>query len=370
LKAASLDSAPFETFASQNDEIIRPLTIDVHCHVLTPSVEELVAQCPEKRTERAILLEHQGSASLAQNDKLFASTYCKRLVDVPMRLADMDAMGVDVQVISPSPTQYYYWADNDLSNQIVTLHNHNIAAIAGAHPKRFIGLGSASLQNAELAAEQLQHAVKQLGLRGVQVSSTVNGVDLAQARLEAFWSMAESLDALVFLHPLGTSLGPRLDEHYLANIIGQPLETAIALSKMIFAGLFDRHDALKVCAAHGGGYLPLYSSRSDHGYTMRPEAHLCARPPSSYLKRIWFDSVVYDSEHLRRLIDAVGISRLVIGTDYPFDMGHYDPHGLIGHVAGLSTADRTRIFSENALTMLGMQPGQFTSTAQHSYRER
>lgn len=144
--------------------------------------------------------------------------------------------------------------------------------------------------------------------------------------------MADRLKAVVFIHPFGTTLGARLATHYLNNTIGQPLETTIALSRLIFSGLLDRHQGVRLLAAHGGGYLPTYLGRSEHANAVRPEARLMARKPSEYLREIYFDTVVHDSLSLRHLIDIVGVSQVLLGTDYPFDMGHYRPHELVSPV--------------------------------------
>jgi aminocarboxymuconate-semialdehyde decarboxylase len=276
-----------------------------------------------------------------------------KLVDVDARLADLERMGIDLQVVSPSPNQYYYWADADLARELVRVQNEAIAAACAKAPERLKGLGNAALQHPELAVEQLEHAVKRLGLAGVEVSTAVNGLELADEKHERFWAKAESLGAIVFIHPMGTSLGERLNRFYLSNLIGNPAETAIALSYLIFSGALDRHPGLKLVAAHGGGYLPSYATRSDHGHSVRPETHGIERRPSEYLRRIWFDSLVYEPAALRRLIDVVGVSQVVIGTDYPFDMGHYDPRALVGAVPGLSDAERAAILGGNAERLLG-----------------
>jgi aminocarboxymuconate-semialdehyde decarboxylase len=330
------------------------LTIDMHCHLLNEKVEALVRDTPEKKAEPTQQVVSAGEASAAHNRALMSSIYRPKLTDLTERLADMDAAGIDIQAISPAPTQYYYWAGDELADELVRNHNEAIAEICASNAGRFVGLGSVALQNPKRAAEQATHAVRTLGLRGIEISTLVNGVDIGDPRFDPFWAAMESLNAVVFLHPLGTTLGQRLDRFYLSNVVGQPTETAVSLSQMIFGGVFDRYAGLKLCAAHGGGYLPLYISRSDHAYAVRPESCGCARPPSSYLKQIWFDTIVYEPEHLRRLIDVVGVSQMVVGTDYPYDMGHYDPHALIDAIAGLSEREREQILGGNAKALLGI----------------
>jgi aminocarboxymuconate-semialdehyde decarboxylase len=199
--------------------------------------------------------------------------------------------------------------------------------------------------------------MKRLGLRGVEISTSVNGEELDAARLAPFWRKAEELGAVVFIHPFGTTLGDRVSTHYLSNIIGQPLETTIALSHLIFGGVLDRHPGLRIVAAHGGGYLPSYCGRSNHGYAVRPEAKADAKfPPMEYLRKIWFDTLVYEPGALRHLINTVGASQVVVGSDYPFDMGHYDPHGLLAATQGLTEGERGAILGGNAAILLGLTP--------------
>ena len=338
-------------------------TIDFHCHVLTPKAEALVAEAPQKKAERAVQAALLGEASVAHNETVMMPPAVRRMTSIEERLSDMDAMGVDMQVLSPSPTQYYYWADDGLAEQIVLAQNEHIAALCADHPKRLRGLGTVALQNPSLAAAQLRHGVKTLGLQGVEISGSVNGRELADDALAPFWREVTALDCIVFLHPLGTSLGERVNTHYLGNIVGQPLETTIALSKMIFSGLFDRHPGMKLIAAHGGGYLPSYLGRTDHGSRVRPEAGGIAKLPSEYLKAIWFDTVVYEPAILRHLIDTVGASQIVVGTDYPYDMGAYDVHALVDGVPVITDAERRSILGANAARLLGLAQAIATNKA-------
>ena len=332
----------------------KSLTVDVHCHVLTLEVERLVSSCPEKQSEPAAQLRMYGAESVEYNRKLFANLM-PQLIEVNERLRRMDAIGVDIQVISPSPNQYYYWADVDLAKRMVETQNEHIASVCAAHPDRLRGLGNVALQHPELSVEQLTNCVKKLGLRGVEISSAVNGLELSDERFERFWAKAEELGCLVFIHPLGTSLGERLDRHYLGNIVGQPIETTIALSHLIFGGVLDHHPGLKICAAHGGGYLPSYIGRSDHGFDVRPEAAKIKHKPSEYLRRIYFDSLVYTPEGLRHLIEEVGVTQVMLGTDYPFDMGAYEPTMLIASVPGLTEKERRLILGGNAARLLELE---------------
>jgi len=340
----------------------RALTVDLHCHAIVPAVESLVKDRPEKLAEPAAQRRTMGAASVEHNLRTMLPEAMPRLTTLELRLKDMDAMGVDMQVVSPTATQYYYWADLDLARDIVRTINEELAALCARQPDRLIGLGSIALQHPELATEQLEHCVRQLGMRGVVISSSINGLELDDPWFERFWARAAQLGCLIFLHPLGTSLGERVNRFYMQNVVGQPIETTIALSHLIFGGVLDRHPGLKICAAHGGGYLPSYIGRSDHAYHARPDAHTMQRAPSEYLRQLYFDTLVYTPEALRHLIDQVGAGQVVLGTDYPFDMGAYDIHGLIEAVDGLTEEERAGILGGNALRLLGFGTGKVWRT--------
>lgn len=329
--------------------------VDIHAHLLVSAVETLVADHPARIEAQRAQAALTGDASNGHNRQLFAAQYLPKLTDTATRIAAMDAMGVDIQAVSVSPTQYYYWAERDLAQAIARAANECLAELSAAHPDRFVGLATVTLQHPDLAAEQLSDAVRRLDLRGCQISTQIDGIELADRRHDVFWSRAEALGAVVFVHPLGCSLGERVTPYYLSNIVGQPIETTVALSHLIFGGTLDRHPRLKLCAAHGGGYLPSYIGRSDHGYAVRPESRTMAHAPSTYLKRIWFDSLVYTPQALEHLVREVGASQVVIGTDYPFDMGVTDPLQQIAR-AELSETDRERIRGRNALEMLSITP--------------
>jgi len=191
------------------------------------------------------------------------------------------------------------------------------------------------------------------GLAGVEISSFAGDVELSDPRLEPFWARAAELRAVVFLHPFGCSLDERLDRFYLANTVGQPAENAVALSHLIFAGVLDRHPDLKIVAAHGGGYLPTAIGRSDRAWKVRPEARRCEHAPSTYLRKIWFDTVVHDPHALRTLVEVAGGSQVVLGSDYPFDLGSPDPVAAVGE-AQLDPRARALIEGGTAAAFLGL----------------
>lgn len=340
--------------AARSDRAHR-FTIDLHCHALSVEVEALVAECPQRLAEPELMVRTLGADSAVHNATRMLPAALPKLTRAELRIADMDAMGVDVQVVSPSPNQYYHWADTALASRIVQVQNEHIAALCAQHPERLRGLGTVALQHPELAAAQLHDAVGRLGLHGVEISTSVGGHELADPVLEPFWRAADETGCVVFIHPLGTSAFERLNRHYLTNVIGQPLETTIALSHLIFSGLLDRFANLRILAAHGGGFLPFYLGRSQHAARVRPEAGRMRHAPADYLRRLWFDSVVYEPAAVRHLIDAVGLSQVVLGTDYPFDMGSYEPGALVAAVPGLDATGQAAILAGNAARLLKIE---------------
>jgi aminocarboxymuconate-semialdehyde decarboxylase len=326
-------------------------SVDVHAHLVLPRIEEAVAGQAGLDEQRRLDLRRGGAESTAVSAAMMAERR-PRMTDVSARIADMDAAGVDVQIVSPSPTQYCYWADRDLARTIWEAANDGIAAHCARVPDRLFGLGMIPLQHPDLAVVALDHALA-AGLRGVEISSYADGVELSDSGLEPFWARAVERAAIVFLHPFGCTLDERLDRWYLSNVVGQPTEHAVALSHLIFSGVLDRHPELKIVVAHGGGYLPTYPGRADHGWLVRPEARGCADRPSTYLRRLWFDSLVHDPAVLRHLVEAVGADRVLLGSDYPFDMGVEDPLRRL-EAAGLPAAAERAIRGGNALSLFGI----------------
>ncbi|MDQ0726554.1 amidohydrolase family protein [Microbacterium sp. W4I20] len=329
------------------------MTTDVHAHVLLPSLQaEVERRAPELVREAAALeLTRNGAESLKVSGPMVGARIPK-LTSVPVRLADMDAQGVDVQWVSASPNHFYPWAPEGLAVWAANEANRLVAEHVAEAPERLIGLGLVPLQHPERIVECLDDAVLGRGLAGVEISSFAGDVELSDERLEPFWARAAELGAVVFLHPFGCSLDERLDRFYLSNTVGQPVENAVALSHLIFAGVLDRHPGLTIVAAHGGGYLPFAIGRSDRAWRVRPEAQRCAHAPSTYLPKIWFDTVVHDPESLRRLVEVAGESRVLLGSDYPFDMGLDSPVEFVQE-AGLDAGVAEGILAGNAEALLG-----------------
>jgi len=278
------------------------------------------------------------------------------------RLAAMDAQGIDMEVLSINA--YWYDTDREIAAKICQIQNERLAEVCAKHPDRFAAYASVALQYPDLAAEQLDRGVKKYKLRGAAIGGSCAGREISDPFFHPFWAKVEALGVPVFIHPQPTGAPAELKQRfqgngYLENVIGNPLETTIALSHLIFDGALDRFPRLKIIAAHGGGFLPSYAGRSDHGCFTRPERcqggtyGTIKKKPTEYLKQIYYDTMVFTAEGLRHLAAEVGTSQLVIGTDYPFPW----TKTAVDHVLstpGLSDEDKAAILYGNAAKLLGI----------------
>jgi aminocarboxymuconate-semialdehyde decarboxylase len=272
------------------------------------------------------------------------------------RIQAMDAQGIDMEALSINP--YWYGASRDVAEKLIELQNTKLAEICAKQPDRFVAFASVALQFPDLAAKQLEDGVKKFGLRGAGLGGSVEGQELSDPKFHPFWKKAEELGVLIFIHPQGTpELKSRLQGNGgLENTIGNPLETTLALSHLIFEGTLDRFPGLKICAAHGGGYLPSYAARSDHICLTFPDR--CAavplkKKPTEYLKQLYFDALVFTPEALRHLAAQVGPSQLVMGTDFPFPWDKTTVDHIL-KTPELTDAQRVAILGGTAARLLGI----------------
>jgi aminocarboxymuconate-semialdehyde decarboxylase len=270
----------------------------------------------------------------------------------------MDAQGIDVEALSINP--YWYGADRDVADRVIAVQNEKLAEFVAAEPGRFVGFASVALQHPDLAARQLDDGVKKLNLRGALVGGSVEGLELADPKFNPFWAKAEELGVVIFIHPQGVAelnATTRLQGNgVLDNVIGNPLETTIALSHLIFEGTLDRYPGLKILAAHGGGYLPSYAARSDHGGMTFPDRFTpLKRRPTEYLRgpQLYFDTLVFTAEALRHLVAETGADRLVLGTDFPYPWTTTAVDHIL-ETPGLSDEDREAMLGGTAHKLLGL----------------
>jgi aminocarboxymuconate-semialdehyde decarboxylase len=328
------------------------LRVDIHCHYLNQAVAAKVAHLNPAQYEPSVTFANALTREV--NVKQIRDRLPK-LSTIETRLKDMDRMGIDMQAVSPAPNQTYYWTNPELGAELARMINDRLADIVATWPERFVALGTVPLQNVDIAVAELERCVKQLGLRGVEINPSVNGMDLTDPRLklEKFFARAEALGIVVFMHPIGFTQGERLIDHYFNNVIGNPIETTIAASHLIFDGVMQRHPKLKIVLPHAGGYLAHYWARMDHGHRARADCRtVIKRPPSRYLAKMYFDTITFDPQMLRHMIDKYGPGHVLLGTDYPYDMGEEDPLGLIGSIRGLKRAERDMIEGGNAARLL------------------
>jgi len=340
-----LAAAPAWAQAARRETVVsgkRVKVVDVHAHAAVP--------------EAMALMGLKLGGPTFRPDLHMAST-------VAERIATMDAQGIDVQVLSINA--YWYKAERDLAEKIIRVQNEKLAEACAANPQRFLAFASVALQHPDLAAQQLEEGMRKFGLRGAAIGGSVDGMELSDPKLHPFWAKAEQLGALVFIHPQAdgatTQLAPRLKGNgYLSNVIGFPLETTIALSHLIFEGTLDRFPGLKICSAHAGGFLPSYARRGDLGCLTRPD--LCAGgphgpiklKPSEYLKKMYYDTMVFAPEGIRHLAAEVGAGQLLVGTDYPFPWTRTAVDEVLA-TPGLSEAEKVAILGGTAEKLLGIR---------------
>jgi len=330
----------------------KSLRVDIHCHYFNTAIAAKVAHLEPAQYDPLVQFANEQTREV--NAKQMRDRGPK-LSSIETRLKDMDRMGIDIQAVSPAPNQTYYWAEPELGVELARGVNDRLAEIVTTWPTRFVALGTVPLQNAELAVAELERCVDELGFRGVEINSSVNGLDLTDATLglEKFFAKVQELDVVIFMHPTGFTQGGRLVDHYFNNVIGNPLETTIAASHLIFDGVLQRNPKLKVILPHAGGYLAHYWARMDHAYRARPDCRtVIKRPPSSYLKKMYFDTIAFDPAMLRHMIDHYEAGHVLLGTDYPYDMGVDDPLGFISRVPRLKREEQAMIEGRNAARLL------------------
>lgn len=326
--------------------------IDIHCHRECAPAATLMKPHAERRGERALQF---GSEITREVNRRQLEYLRPKMEDLEVRLADMDAMGVDVQALAVAPYHMFYWAEAELGGRAFGLINDDLAELASTHPDRFVPLGALPLQDTDATLAELKRISADLGFRGVQIATHVEGEEISSPRLEPFWDLVEELEMVVFIHPKGFTQPERFQDHFFLNMIGHPLEETICAGRLIFDGVMESHPGLKIVFAHGGGYLPAYAGRFDHAYHAREDVrHGLALPPSEYLSRFYFDTMVFEPDQLGFLIRKYGADHILLGTDYPYDMGEDDPLGLIHRVEGLEDEDIALIAGGNAARLLGL----------------
>jgi len=340
------------------------LKIDVHTHILPERLPDF-SEVPGG--ERFVRIEHEksrtGSSARARmivNGALFREIESNSW-DVEVRLAECDAAGVGVQVLSTVPVMFSYWADPDPALELARYLNDHIAGVVAAHPSRFAGLGTLPMQSTSLAIRELERCVRDLGLSGIEIGSNVNGANLDSPEFFPIFEAAASLGAAVFVHPWEMVGRERMARYWLPWLVGMPAETSLAICSLIFGGVLERLPALRIGFAHGGGAFPATIGRIAHGFDVRPD--LCAvdnpHSPKKYLGRFYVDSLVHDPDALRYLLRLLGAERIAMGSDYPFPLGEAIPGAMIDSMDDLDAATRARLLGGTALEFLALDRARF-----------
>jgi len=326
------------------------MNIDVHAHYVPSDSLKVAAEIGARhglkleKNERGDLLTREGRAFLGQLKPEFS--------DLDLRLSIMDRQGVDMQVLSPASSYFFYWMPATESLEFARWLNDRFAETVAKHPQRFVALASVPIQDAATAAVELDRAITRLGLRGAEIASNINGRYFDDPAFDPFWETAQALDALLFVHPNQVVGADRMNKYQLANLIGNPTDTSLAFAKLIFGGVLERFPRLKFLLAHAGGFLPYTWGRLDRGFQIQdPASRKISQPPSEYVKLLHFDTITHSSMALEYLITNFGADRVLLGSDYPYDMGDPEPVGSLG-AAKINREQMNQVASANACKLL------------------
>jgi aminocarboxymuconate-semialdehyde decarboxylase len=328
------------------------LKIDVHAHY----VPEKCLDAEAKGTDghiHGLRIVQEGSRQVAYtNNARNIALDPPQIYSIERRLKDMATQWVDMQVLSVPPFLFFYAGDPAQSLELCQKINNAFAETVQKHPDRFVALANLPMQDPDMAARELERSVRELGLRGAEICSNVNGKNLDDRGFASFYAKLQQLDVPVFIHPSNVLGADRLRPYHLQNLIGNPSDTAVAAASLIFGGVLKEFPRLKFYLAHGGGSCPYLRGRWEHGWQVRPEARAnIDRPPSDYLRLLCFDSLVHSVPALNFLVETVGPRRVMMGTDYPFDMGDRDPVKTVASLPHLSDDQKEMIFGTNAAAL-------------------
>ena len=330
--------------------------IDIHTHVeFAGTFDILKKRYKENEMFNKFVVSPTGRHSAELNRGIVAGIR-DALMDPEKKMRDMDEKKIGVHILSSPPFAFFYEAEDDLAVELARFQNDQLSGMVKRYPDRFAAMATLPLQVPKEALKELERAVGRLGLRGVEIGSHVGHRELGD---EAFWPIYKTLEDLnvpVFIHPHYVAGLDRLQDFYLSNLIGNPLDTTLAAAQLIFSGVLEKYPGLKVVLAHGGGQLPYIIGRLEHGYQVRPECkEKVHRSPMAFFKNFYFDIITHNPDALRHLINIAGSDHVLLGSDYPYDMGDPDPVQTVSQLPGIKEEDRRRILRENAVTLFGLK---------------
>ena len=327
-------------------------TIDVHTHILTEEMIRLMRK--EAPTLKIELRRLDDGTAVLQMDDVTQNPFPREAWDLDCRFQDMARYAVDLQVLSNVPHTFLYEKDASLASAFAEIQNDAIASLVRKYPDRFLGLATLPMQVPELAARELRRAASSCGLVGIHLGTNIQGRNLDDPSLEPVWAAAQELGSFVLIHPHKTAAGDRLKSYYLKNLIGNPLDTTIAAASLIFGGVIERYPGIRFCFSHGGGFVPYQAGRFMHGWSVRPEPkQILGNGPAESLGRMYYDTILHSDEALRFLIGSVGAGRVLLGSDYPFDMGYLNGVRQLRSL-GIPENQQALILGDTARTLLGI----------------
>ena len=328
------------------------MRIDFHCHLTPKTYLDAIEKTPDKW--KASIEVRDGQRFIRPANYPFPVGFgplTPGFWEPQARIEHMRRVGVDMEALSAPTYLFYYWADPGLALEVAQMTNEAIAAAARAHPDRFAGMATLPLQDMRRAVPELQRAVKELGHRAVEIGTRIAGRELDDASLFPLYECAQDLDIPVFVHPNNAEGGERTRRFYFGNVLGFPFDTTLAVASVIFGGVLDRFPRLRLCFAHGGGFLPYQIGRLDHAASVRPECQVLPRRPTAYMRAMYYDTLTHSQESLRWLVGLVGNDHVVLGSDFPYDMGEFEPVRFV-EGAGLSPEAVANVLGANAARLL------------------
>lgn len=328
------------------------MRVDFHTHIIPEDLPNLAERF---HGERWPVLDRTCAcgANIMVAGKVFREV-TDQVWDPVKRIHDMEREKVDMQVLSPIPVTFSYWAPAEEAEVMARIQNDFIAETVKQHPERFIGLGTVPLQNAQIAIREMDRCMHELGLKGIEIGTNVNGHNLDDPSLIEFFEMCQKWEVPLFVHPWETLGKERMPRHNLMYTVGMPSETALAAASLILGGVMEKFPGLKICFAHGGGSFPYILPRLDQGWKVWPHLRLIEQPPSYYAKNFYFDSLNYDPMNIRYLLDRFGEDRILMGSDYPFLLREIPPGQTIDHALEITDVQKRAMLGENALRFLNI----------------
>ncbi len=325
--------------------------IDVHSHVIPLDMLQAIERDPDRYQMR--VKEIDGKRRIVREGGHTFPVF-DEFYDPAVKVRGMDRKGIDVSFISPAPMVFFYWLDADTALAASRLINDGIAKMAAAYPDRLRPMGTIPMQDPDAAIAELERIVRDQGFRSIELGTSVEEAALADPRFRKVLRRAQDLKVFIFAHPYSFDASCGLENYYLRNLIGNPLQSTIMAANLMYSGALDELKKLKICLAHGGGYIPYQIGRFVHGHKVRKETRALTRTsPYNLMRRFYYDALIHDPKALRYLIDQVGADRVTLGTDAPFDMGEEAPLKMLDRVKGLTKKEREQICHDTAMDLLG-----------------